>query len=62
MPIWSENDWLTDMSGYASKDSSFDEGDLIAPIKDVLVRMDDVGPQYANADATASIPSSGRRN
>jgi hypothetical protein len=32
------------------------------PIKDVLVRMDDVGPQYANADATASIPSSGRRN
>jgi hypothetical protein len=32
-----------------------------APIKDVLVRMDDVGPQYANADATASIPS-GRRN
>jgi len=26
------------------------------------VRMDDVGPQYANADATASIPSSGRRN
>ena len=26
------------------------------PIKDVLVRMDDVGPQYAHADATASIP------
>ncbi len=36
VPIWSENDWLTDMSGYASKDSSFDEDDLIDPIKDVL--------------------------
>jgi sorbitol/mannitol transport system substrate-binding protein len=38
VPIWSKNDWLTDMSSYASKDSSFDEGDLIAPIKDVLSR------------------------
>ncbi len=36
VPIWSQNDWLTDMSDYASKDSSFEEGDLIAPIKDVL--------------------------
>jgi hypothetical protein len=26
------------------------------PIKDVLVRMDDVGRQYANAETTASIP------
>src|SRR6185369_13027701 len=32
-----------------------------APIKDVLARMEDIGPQYANAEATASIPS-GRRN
>jgi sorbitol/mannitol transport system substrate-binding protein len=36
VPIWSKNGWLTDMSDYASKDSSFDEGDLIKPIKDVL--------------------------
>ena len=36
VPIWSKNGWLTDMSSYASKDSKFDEGDLIAPIKDVL--------------------------
>ena len=35
------------------------------PIKDVLARMDDVGPHYANAEATASIPGSalaGRRD
>ncbi len=35
------------------------------PIKDVLVRMDDVGPQYANTETTASIPGSalaGRRD
>ena len=36
VPIWSENGWLTDMSDYAAKDTDFDEGDLIAPIKDVL--------------------------
>jgi hypothetical protein len=36
-----------------------------APIKDVLVRMDDVAPQYANAETTASLPAAslaGRRN
>jgi hypothetical protein len=36
-----------------------------APIKDVLVRMDDVGPQYANAETTALLPAAalaGRRN
>jgi hypothetical protein len=28
-----------------------------APIKDVLARMEDIGPQYANAEATASLPA-----
>lgn len=36
VPIWSKNGWLTDMTSYAEKDSAFDVGDLIAPIKDVL--------------------------
>jgi len=27
------------------------------PVKDILLRMDDVGPQFANADTTASIPA-----
>ena len=27
-----------------------------APIKDVLLRMEDVGPHYANTETTASLP------
>jgi hypothetical protein len=27
-----------------------------APIKDVLARMEDIHPQYANTEATASLP------
>ena len=36
-----------------------------APIKDVLLRMEDVGPHYANAETTASLPAAamaGRRD
>jgi hypothetical protein len=36
-----------------------------APIKDVLLRMEDVGPHYANTETTASLPAAamaGRRD
>jgi sorbitol/mannitol transport system substrate-binding protein len=32
VPIWSKNDWLTDLGPYADKDSKFDKADLIKPI------------------------------
>ena len=36
VPIWSENDWLTDMTKYADDDSDFDKDDLIKPIAESL--------------------------
>ena len=36
VPIWSKNDWLTDMTKYADDDSKFDKDDLIKPIAESL--------------------------
>jgi sorbitol/mannitol transport system substrate-binding protein len=36
VPIWSQNDWLTDMTKYAEDDSKFDKADLIEPIAESL--------------------------
>jgi len=33
VPIWSKNGWLHEVSSYADKDSEFDTGDILAPMK-----------------------------
>jgi sorbitol/mannitol transport system substrate-binding protein len=33
VPIWSKNGWLHELSSYADKDTSFDVGDILAPMK-----------------------------
>jgi len=33
VPIWSQNGWLHQLSSYAEGDSSFDYGDILAPMK-----------------------------
>lgn len=45
VPIWSKNNWLTDLTSYADKDTKFDKGDLIKPIVQAMTGAD--GKLYA---------------
>jgi sorbitol/mannitol transport system substrate-binding protein len=44
-PIWAKNGWLHELSSYAEKDSSYDEGDLLEPMVKSLSGED--GKLYA---------------
>ena len=40
VPIWSENDWLTEMDTYADEDEDYDKDDLLDPIVEALSGSD----------------------
>ncbi len=40
VPIWSENDWLTEMDTYADEDPDYDKEDLLDPIVEALSGSD----------------------
>jgi sorbitol/mannitol transport system substrate-binding protein len=44
-PIWAKNNWLHELSSYAGKDTSYDEGDLLKPMVQSLSGED--GKLYA---------------
>jgi sorbitol/mannitol transport system substrate-binding protein len=45
VPIWSKNGWLHEVSSYADKDTAFDLGDVLAPMK-TAVTNDEDGKMY----------------
>jgi len=45
VPIWAKNGWLHEVSSYASKDSNYDQADLLKPIVESLTGED--GKMYA---------------